>query len=136
VGWESSPSGASHIVLAGRATHVLYRAGTSGIQRTITVIPGGSLSWTPPAHFDCSSRPKLHGMQEVFLHHPPLKAFVGERDDLVRWFREKGICGLQFEFVSHLPVQLLQRSYSTSWLAAQVNSVLGLFQTAYACRRE
>jgi hypothetical protein len=62
---EPSPPGASVVVLAGRATRVPQAAGTSGIQRTVTVTPKGPLSWEPAPDLGESTGPKLHGMQEV-----------------------------------------------------------------------
>jgi hypothetical protein len=61
--WEPSPSVASIVVLAGRATHVPQAAVMSGMQRTLTVTPRTPKGWAQTCDLRSRGGPKLHGMQ-------------------------------------------------------------------------
>jgi hypothetical protein len=63
--WEPSPPRASPVVLVGRATRVPQAAGTSAIQRTLTVTSRRPVGWAHAPDLGWGSGPKLHGMQAV-----------------------------------------------------------------------
>jgi hypothetical protein len=64
--WEPLPSGASLVVLAGRATRVPQAAAvTSGMQRSVTVTWDDRCAGLRLPDLGWGRRPKLHGMQGV-----------------------------------------------------------------------